>query len=146
MQLILALVTFATTEFATTNGDRSIELTQTVADYGVQMHPFWRLVMYFFTHMHNCLSPSNDYTAVACSKNNQAQLHTHVSVPYWSPNVWLGLELLRDVQFGLSAILNNSLATTIITRAIYAFTCRKWAWQPKHFRVRFARQWLNSPF
>ena len=29
-----------------------------------------------------CMSPSNDYTAVACNNNNQAQLHNHVSVPY----------------------------------------------------------------
>jgi len=28
------------------------------------------------------MSPSNDYAAVACSNNNQAQLHTHVSLPY----------------------------------------------------------------
>ena len=54
--------------------------------------------MYFCVH--NCTSPSNDYAAVACS-SNQAQLHTHVSVPYWSPDVWLGLELLLDIQFGL---------------------------------------------
>ena len=50
--------------------------------------------MYFCVH--NCTSPSNDYAAVAYS-SNQAQLHTHVSVPY----VWLGLELLLDIQFGL---------------------------------------------
>ena len=37
------------------------------------------LVMYFCVHIYT--SPSNDYTAVACS-NNQTQLHTHVSVPY----------------------------------------------------------------
>ena len=30
--------------------------------------------------VHDCTSPSNDYAAVACSNNNQAQLHTHVSV------------------------------------------------------------------
>ena len=29
-----------------------------------------------------CTSPSNDYIAVACNNNNQAQLHTHISVPY----------------------------------------------------------------
>jgi len=40
----------------------------------------WRLVMYFC--IHNCTSPSKDYAAVACSNNNQAQLHTHESVPY----------------------------------------------------------------
>ena len=39
---------------------------------------FWRLVVYFC--LHNCTSPSNDYAAVAYSNNNQAQLHTHVSV------------------------------------------------------------------
>ena len=35
-------------------------------------------------------------TAVECTNNNQAQLHTHVSVLYWSPDVWLGLKLLRE--------------------------------------------------
>ena len=40
----------------------------------------WQLVMYFC--INNCTSPSNDYTAVECSNNNQAQLHTHASVPY----------------------------------------------------------------
>ena len=54
--------------------------------------------MYFC--LNNCTSPSNDYTAMECSNNNQAQLHTHVSVPYWSPDVWLGLEMLWDIQFG----------------------------------------------
>ena len=39
--------------------------------------------MYFCVN--NCTSPSNDYTAVVCSDNNQAQLHTHLSAPYWSP-------------------------------------------------------------
>ena len=65
---------------------------------GVQMHPPLAASNVFCVH--NCMSPSNDYAAVACSNNNQAQLHTHVSVPYWSPDVWLGLELLRDIQFG----------------------------------------------
>ena len=51
----------------------------------------------------------------------------------------LGLEMLRDIQFGLPAILNNSLASyrtlaTIITRA--CIDVRKWAWQPKNLRVR----------
>jgi len=52
------------------------------------------LVMYFCVH--NCTSPSNDYAAVAWSHNNQAQSHTHVSVCYWSPDVWLGLELFSS--------------------------------------------------
>ena len=65
---------------------------------GVQMHPPLAASNVFCVH--NCTSPSNDYAAVACSNNNQAQLHTHVSVPYWSPDVWLGLELLRDIRFG----------------------------------------------
>ena len=47
---------------------------------GCKCTPLWRLVVYFCVH--NCTSPSNDYAAVACSNNNQAQLHTHVSVPY----------------------------------------------------------------
>ena len=56
----------------------------TVADLGgvrgVQMHPPLAASNVFCVH--NCTSPSNDYAAVACSNNNQAQLHTHVSVPY----------------------------------------------------------------
>ena len=48
---------------------------------GVQMYsPLAASIMYFC--LRNCTSPSNDYAAVACSNNNQAQLHTHVSVPY----------------------------------------------------------------
>ena len=47
---------------------------------GVQMHPPLAASNVFCVH--NCTSPSNDYAAVACSNNNQAQLHTHVSVPY----------------------------------------------------------------
>ena len=39
------------------------------------------------------------------------QQHTHVPVPYWSPDICLGLELLRDIQFGLTAVLNKSLAS-----------------------------------
>ena len=42
--------------------------------------PLWRLVMYFCVN--NYTSLSNDYAAVACSKNSQAQLHTLVLVPY----------------------------------------------------------------
>ena len=84
------------------------------------------------------MNPSNDYAAVTCSNNNQAQLHTHVSVSYRSPDVWLGLELLWDIQLGLPAILNNSLAsyqpvTTIITCVTIALIYRKWAWQFKIF-------------
>ena len=85
-------------------GFREVRLVRTnpVADLGgvrgVQMHPPLAASNVFCVH--NCTSPSNDYAAVACSNNNQAQLHTHVSVPYWSPDVWLGLELLRDIQFG----------------------------------------------
>ena len=91
---------------------------------GCKCTPLWWLVMYFC--INNCTSPSNDYTAVECSNNNQAQLHTHVSVPYWSPDDWLSLELLRDIQFG-------------------RLRDQKWAWQPQNFRLRFARQWLNPP-
>ena len=47
---------------------------------GVQMHPPLAASNVFCVH--NCTSPSNDYAAVACSNNNQAHLHTHVSVPY----------------------------------------------------------------
>jgi len=27
--------------------------------------------------------------------------HTHISVRYWSPDIWLGLELLRGILLGL---------------------------------------------
>ena len=47
---------------------------------GCKCTPLWQLVMYFCVH--NCTSPSNDYATVACSNNNKAQLHTHISVPY----------------------------------------------------------------
>ena len=47
---------------------------------GVQMHPPLAASNVFCVH--NCTSPTNDYAAVACSNNNQAQLHTQVSVPY----------------------------------------------------------------
>ena len=47
---------------------------------GVQMHPPLPASMYFC--LNNCTSPSNDYTAVECNNNDQAQLNTHVSVPY----------------------------------------------------------------
>jgi len=78
--------------------------------------------MYFWVH--NCTSPSNDYVAVACSNNNQAQLCSCVSIPYWSLDVWLGLELLRDIQFGLPAILNNSLASyQSVATIITSLTC-----------------------
>ena len=30
--------------------------------------------------------------------------HSHISSPYWSPDVCLGIELLQDIQFGLPAI------------------------------------------
>ena len=73
----------------------------------VQMHPPLAASSIFCVH--NCTSAWNGYAAVACSNNNQAQLHTRISIPYWSPDVGLGLELLWDTQFGLPAILNNSL-------------------------------------
>ena len=41
---------------------------------GANAPPLWRLAMYFC--IHNCTSPSNDYAAVACSNNSQAQLYT----------------------------------------------------------------------
>ena len=66
------------------NGIVTIALYSPVADLGgvrgVQMHPPLAASNVFCVH--NCTSPSNDYAAVAFSNNNQAQLHTHVSVPY----------------------------------------------------------------
>ena len=47
---------------------------------GANAPPLRWLVMYFCVN--NCTSPSNDYTAVECSNNDQAQLNIHVSVPY----------------------------------------------------------------
>jgi len=60
--------------------DQKYSGEHSVADLGgYKCTPLWWLVIYFC--LHNCTSPSNDYAAVACS-NNQAQLHTHVSVLY----------------------------------------------------------------
>ena len=98
---------------------------------GCKCTPLWQVVMY----VHICTSPSNDYAAVACSNNNQAQLHTHISVPYWSPDVCLGLELLRNIQFGLPAVLNNSLASFdnnfVCSECIYVTGSRRG--NPKNF-------------
>ena len=52
---------------------------------GVQMHPPLAASNVF--RINNCTSPSNGYTAVECSNNNHAQLHTHISAPYLSPDV-----------------------------------------------------------
>ena len=86
--------------------------------------------MYFCEH--NYTSQSNDYAAVVCGNNSLAQLHTHISVSYWSPDVWLGLELLWDIQFEL---LHD----------------RKWVCQPKNFeppfwipKIRHWEQWLDQ--
>ena len=45
---------------------------------GCKCTSLWRLVMYFCVH--TCTSPSNDYTAVACSNKNQAQLHSSLLI------------------------------------------------------------------
>jgi len=62
--------------------------------------------MYFYAH--NCTSPSNDYSAVACSNSNQAW--SHISSLLISRHL-TRLTVVRDAQFGLPAILNNSLAS-----------------------------------
>ena len=64
----------------------------------------------------------------AATTTRHMQLHTHISVPYWSPDVCLGLKLLRDIQFGLTAFLKNSVAS-YDNKCHEQFTCRKWAWQ-----------------
>ena len=68
--------------------------------------PLWQLLMCFCVHI--CMSPSNDYTALACSIHNQAQFtHSRISFLLISrslPRYFLGLELLRDIQFGFPAI------------------------------------------
>jgi len=101
----------------------------------------WRLVMYFVYITAQVHQSSG-------IQQQQPGTVAHISVPYWSPDVWLSPELLRDIQFGLQAILNNSLASyqsvvTIITCVMNAFTWPKWAWQPNNFRVHFVHQWLN---
>jgi len=58
--------------------------------------------------------------------------------------------LLRGIQLGLPAILNNSLATYQSVATI--ITCYECVNVPevgvatKNFRMRFVRQWLNPPF
>ena len=95
---------------------------------GVQMHP--PLAARNFC-VHNCTTPSNDYAAVACSNNNQAQF-TDVSVPYRR------LTRPRDTQFVLPAILYNALAcyqsvATIITCVTNALITRRGRGNPKTF-------------
>jgi len=63
------------------NGVKKLFVVPSAGGKGTQMHPLWRLVMYFCVHTCNCTSPSNDYAAEACRNNNQAQF-THVSVTY----------------------------------------------------------------
>ena len=73
---------------------------------GCTCTPLWRLVMYFCVH--NCMSPSNDYAAVACSNNNQAQLHTHIHIS----SILISRRLTRPrVASRYSDTLNNSLAS-----------------------------------
>jgi len=67
---------------------------KSVAGLGVQMHPLVRLVMY--SCVHNCTSPSS-------SGMQQQQPGT--------------------VQFGLPAILNNSLATSASVPVATIITC-----------------------
>ena len=43
---------------------------------GVQIHPPLAASSVFFSYITARVHPSNDYAAVACSNNNQAQLHT----------------------------------------------------------------------
>ena len=66
----------------------------------------WQLLMCFCVHI--CMSPSNDYTALACSINNQAQFtHSRISFLLISRSLsryFLGLELLQDIQFRFPAI------------------------------------------
>ena len=71
---------------------------------GVQMHsPLVASRLYFCVH--NCTSPSNDYAATT-------NRHSYtLKYQFFTDLQMLGLELLRDIQFGLPAILNNSLAS-----------------------------------
>jgi len=57
--------------------------------------------------------------------------------------------MLRDIQFGLPAILNNSLASyrsvaTMNTRA--CIDVRKWAWQPTKSSVALHAPEAEPPF
>ena len=98
-----------TTSLLVLYSDTILSHVTTVADSGGVL---WQPVMYFCVN--SCTSPSNDYTAVECSNNDQAQLNTHVSVPYWSPDVWLG-------QSCFEIFSSDGLHD------------RKWAWHPKIF-------------
>jgi len=59
--------------------------------------------------------------------------------------------LLRGIQLGLPATLNNSLATyrsvaTIITCVANALTYRKWAWQPQKISSALRAPVAEPPF
>ena len=112
---------------------------------GCKCTPLWRFVMHFCVH--NCTSPSNDYAAVACGNNNQAQF-THVSVPYrrlTRPRVASRYSARTSSYFKQ----RTSLLQVGSDNNYVRYECinyRKWAWQSKNFRVRFVRPWLNPPF
>ena len=84
---------------------------------GVQTDPTPSVASNVFlrTYLHESINWL--YSTVACSNNNQAQLHTCASVPCWSPNVCLDLELLRDIQFRLPASYNNNYVCIYVPKA-----------------------------
>ena len=65
----------------------------------------------------------------AATTTRHSYTHTHTSVPYWCPDIWLGLELLRDLQFGLSP---NWISRSNSNHKCIHVT-RIGAWQPKNF-------------
>ena len=79
---------------------------------GCKCTPLWRLVMYFCIHI--WVSPSNDYTAVACCNNNQAQLHSSLLISW---HLSRPIELLRDIQFRLPAILTTLAECIYVTKS-----------------------------
>ena len=79
---------------------------------GCKCTPLWWLVMYFCVH--NCTSPFK-WLYSSGMQQQQPGTVTHSSISYLSPDVWIGLEFLPDIQFG-------------------GLRDRKWAWHPKIFR------------
>ena len=83
---------------------------------------------------------------VACSNNNQAQLHTHESVPYWSPDVWPGLQLLRNIQLGLPAWPEVGVAQPPLSKflnpPLFNTLSLEWDLKTKTINIKF-KLWLT---
>ena len=76
---------------------------------GKDLHPPLAASNVFCIHI--CTSPSNDFTAVVCSNNNQAQLRTHSHISLLLISRRLSRARVASRYSGLRTISNKSLAS-----------------------------------